>query len=94
MHSCDFFESRFLAEIHKVVCSRCRGGVCGAKRFYARARDAGELLLVKRLCIFGFQPSDGSCRSVSEIARRRDGAEPCSLWSSQDAVDDFPLDQI
>src|SRR6516162_6919576 len=64
------------------------------KRRDAHARDSCEFLHVKRLRIVGFQPGDGSHRSVSEVAARRDGAEPCSLRRPEDAVDDFPQDQM
>ena len=49
---------------------------------------------MQRFGVVGSEPSDRSCSSVAQIASRCDGAESLSLRSSEDAVDDFTLDQV
>ncbi len=48
---------------------------------------------MQRPGIVGPELGDGSCRSVTEVPCRCDGAKAFSLWGEEDAVNDFTLYQ-
>ena len=58
------------------------------------ARNICEFLHAQRLGVVCLEPGDCARGSVAEIARGCDGAEAFSLWSSENAVDNFALDQV
>src|SRR6266480_1154585 len=64
------------------------------ERRHAHSCGRREFLHMQRFGVVGSEPSDRSCSSVAQIASRCDGAESLSLRSSEDAVDDFTLDQV
>jgi hypothetical protein len=64
------------------------------QRRHSHSRNCCKFLHVQWLGVVGPEPGDGSCGSVTEIAGRGDGAEASSLWASEDAVNDFALDQM
>ena len=64
------------------------------KRRYSHPRNRREFFHVQRLRKGGPEPRNRSGGSVAQIARGRDGAEAVPLWSAEDSVDDFPLDQV
>src|SRR6267154_1037986 len=53
-----------------------------------------EVFHMQRLGKVGSQPRNSSCCSLTQIATRRDGAQPFRLRRLKDAVHDFTLNQV
>jgi hypothetical protein len=80
-----------------LILKRAHRGQCAELMVKCRnphSRDPRQLLHVQRLRIVVSQPGNRSRRSVAEIARCCNSPEPRPLRTSQDAVNDFALDQV
>src|SRR4051794_15770756 len=59
----------------------------------AHARNTRQFLHVEWLGVVGPKPRDRSRCSVAQVAPRRDRMEALPLWTSENAVGDFAVDQ-
>src|SRR5713101_10117895 len=64
------------------------------ERRHSHSRNCSKFLHVQPLGVVCPEPSNRSCRPVTEVACRCDGTQAFSLRRSEYTVDDFTLDQV